>query len=776
MMFNLESLNDYEFEILCKDILEKILDIELYTFAKGRDGGIDICDAKTYPTIIAQAKHYYKSSFQQLLSSLKKEVDRVSENVRLKKYYVCTSQSLTQRNKNEIFSLFSQYMEDNSFIIDASTINDFLSKDENREIVKKHYKLWLCASNVLSLISNQNVFIDCDELLDDIENSIKFFVETKAYNEALKKLIENRIIIITGNPGVGKSTLSKMLILKFVEEGYSIRYTTDNEIGNIKNTLSLDPERKEIVLLDDFLGQHYLKIKESQPNEIKSLIAFVKRNINKKLILNSRITILNEARQQSIVFNELMEQSDIYTYLVNLDDMSYVEKAKIVYNHLFFNGIPDEYYEEIRKERRYLKIVYHKNYNPRIIEYVAKQRNYGIFSSNEYFQYIIGKLDAPEDVWQDEFRNRLNEEDRILMNILYSLTDTTISREILEKTYNNRIKDERLNSSINIFKNSCSRLTDSLLKVIEDKGNVKIGTINPSVNDYLNINLQSNAIEQRKTIDSALYVEQIIKVSESEESKEYIKQMILNKTILNKKVLRNSVFYYYVNLSFRLKIFSVDIIDIMQICFERIYENIAYSEKEDYGNLLLSIIESDFVKFYNLIPILQNADKMAFLVEPLKFEQLKELLEALLEQDIFSNEIILGMEDMLSLAIRTKISIQVKSDADDVLGEIVASKVEEYDDETIENYKSGDTSALEEEVWDGIQDAMLEKVNELLEETKEIITIPIDEFDLAFTKGYFDISGAISAQISEKEYYDYEEWKQESGKSDIDIIKEIFER
>ncbi|XBX04164.1 restriction endonuclease [Enterocloster clostridioformis] len=104
MMFNLESLNDYEFEILCKDILEKILDIELYTFAKGRDGGIDICDAKTHPTIIAQAKHYYKSSFQQLLSSLKKEIDRVSENVRLKKFYVCTSQSLTQKNKNEIFS------------------------------------------------------------------------------------------------------------------------------------------------------------------------------------------------------------------------------------------------------------------------------------------------------------------------------------------------------------------------------------------------------------------------------------------------------------------------------------------------------------------------------------------------------------------------------------------------------------------------------------------------------------------------------------------------
>lgn len=39
MMFNLESLNDYEFEILCKDILERKTGVELYTFSKGKDGG-----------------------------------------------------------------------------------------------------------------------------------------------------------------------------------------------------------------------------------------------------------------------------------------------------------------------------------------------------------------------------------------------------------------------------------------------------------------------------------------------------------------------------------------------------------------------------------------------------------------------------------------------------------------------------------------------------------------------------------------------------------------
>lgn len=42
-MFNFRNLSDYEFELLCKDILTKELKIDrLYTFSKGRDGGIDI--------------------------------------------------------------------------------------------------------------------------------------------------------------------------------------------------------------------------------------------------------------------------------------------------------------------------------------------------------------------------------------------------------------------------------------------------------------------------------------------------------------------------------------------------------------------------------------------------------------------------------------------------------------------------------------------------------------------------------------------------------------
>ena len=39
-MYNFNNLCDFEFEILCKDIMQKKLGIKLQTFQKGRDGGL----------------------------------------------------------------------------------------------------------------------------------------------------------------------------------------------------------------------------------------------------------------------------------------------------------------------------------------------------------------------------------------------------------------------------------------------------------------------------------------------------------------------------------------------------------------------------------------------------------------------------------------------------------------------------------------------------------------------------------------------------------------
>jgi hypothetical protein len=184
-MYDLNNLNDYEFEILCKDMMQQLLNTKLFIFSRGVDGGIDICDKEKFPTIIIQVKHYIGSTYSLLKSSLKKELKKVNKH-NPKRYYVCTSLSLTRKNKVEIMDMFSEYISDISYIVDINDINNFLEDIQNRQIILKNYKLWLCASNVLALVNNQNVFIDCAELMLDIESQTKLFVETHSYREALK--------------------------------------------------------------------------------------------------------------------------------------------------------------------------------------------------------------------------------------------------------------------------------------------------------------------------------------------------------------------------------------------------------------------------------------------------------------------------------------------------------------------------------------------------------------------------------------------------------------
>lgn len=85
-MFNYENLSDYEFEILCCDIVSKKLGIQLRTFATGKDGGIDATDDTKKHNIVVQAKHYLKSSYATLYRTLCGEVEKVK---RLKSKLCC---------------------------------------------------------------------------------------------------------------------------------------------------------------------------------------------------------------------------------------------------------------------------------------------------------------------------------------------------------------------------------------------------------------------------------------------------------------------------------------------------------------------------------------------------------------------------------------------------------------------------------------------------------------------------------------------------------------
>lgn len=125
-MLNYGNLNDVEFEYLCQDIIQSKLNTVLHKFARGKDGGIDLADNVHTKNIIVQVKHYMRSSADQLITSLKNEVVKVKK-LAPQQYYICCSKELSPQKVDEIYNLFSDYMDSPSNIITLNEIDDFLT-------------------------------------------------------------------------------------------------------------------------------------------------------------------------------------------------------------------------------------------------------------------------------------------------------------------------------------------------------------------------------------------------------------------------------------------------------------------------------------------------------------------------------------------------------------------------------------------------------------------------------------------------------------------------
>lgn len=519
-MLNYANLNDIEFEYLCQDIMSKKLGVELRRFAAGRDGGIDLIDDISKKNIIIQVKHYIKTDISGLISSLKKEIPKLDE-LKPSQYYICCSKELSTANVKDVYTIFSDYMESDTNIITLIEINDFLTRPENIDIVRKHYKLWISSTNILQDIYSNDIFIDCEVLLSNIHLDEKFFVQTAAYDLALECLAKKKTLFITGDPGVGKTITSKMLVLYYATNGYRVRYTTDGaDLSALKRALSQSKEVKEIILLDDCFGQAYFNMKETQSNELLSLIKHVNLSKNKRLILNSRVTIYREAQVRTPELVRSFDNKEYKVHIIDMSAMSSIEKAKILYNHLYFNNVKGKYFGSIKQNKNYRKIVDHPNYNPRIIEFVSNPYRYSGVSSSDYFDFILGHLNNPSKVWDDEYERRLSKVDRMLLTSLFSLTDTTAPLDFVNQCFNLRIQSLlEVDLTINQFQNSLSRLQQAFVKIVDEKSKCTLSMVNPSINDYIRSRINTNTAEKRDLINTAASVMQLKKMLTPDEFK-----------------------------------------------------------------------------------------------------------------------------------------------------------------------------------------------------------------------------------------------------------------
>lgn len=774
-MLNLGNLSDVDFEYLCKDIMSKELNVNLRRFGPGRDHGVDLVDDVNKKNIVIQVKHYINSNHQSLLSSLKNEVSKL-ENMSPTPgdYYVCCSARLTAEKQNEIYNLFSKYMHSASNVYDLVWISDFLEKSENLDILRRHYKLWMESTNILNILQSKDIFIDSEVLVSDILSHKNLYVQTRAYQDAIRMLEKRNVLMIVGSPGVGKTITSEMLVLYFLARKYHLRYTTDvTDLKSIKKSLSDNPEVKEIILLDDCFGQAYFNMAESQTNELLSLIKYIHTNKNKILILNSRITIFNVAITKNKKLIECIDRKEYSYLLLDLDQQPLIDKAFILYNHLYFNKVNSSFLKNITFNKNYLKIVQHKNYNPRIIEYVTIADHLKQLAPSEYSQFIMQKLNTPDKIWEDEYERRLQPEDQVLLQTLYSLTDTAVQEDLLIICYNNRIINEPFFvSTIDQYHRSMRRLLNSMVTIVNDFGIKKIKVANPSINDFLRSYLNNSAAIVNTILDRAKSVYQYKRlIANDSEFNERLRKRFENYSILefefdnqhqknsfitgfcSKNHIYDAKYTKYINEYF------------MNITEVNIFDKLMFPAKIIFGY----VFQDSFCTYYGLDKMLSNISSFESIINKLSLEECIDFISE--SYGYFDSTKQEEYADLIDSIILDKIydeysDIEV-SEYDFDISDIIKENTHLIDD----NNEELDWGAATEEIERSALDAHLDIINSIISD------LPSDySFKGSIDSDAFRIYGAESLIESHlfKNYDNDRDDIPEDNVSELNQIDNLF--
>jgi energy-coupling factor transporter ATP-binding protein EcfA2 len=410
-MYDFRTLSPLDFEELVRDLLQAEFGLRLESFGPGRDLGIDFRFAAGGGNAIVQAKHYPDSHTDALVRAASRENAKV-EKLKPARYIFATSASLSPPLKAKLQKALPSAPLAVDDILGREDLNNLLGR--HQEIEKKHFKLWLASTAVLERILHSGVYNRTQAEMDVIRAVVPKFVYNESVPQAEAILKKSGALIISGEPGVGKSTLARMLVWLHAEQNWRI-----SVIDDIKEAFEIANEgEKRLVFFDDFLGQVRLStdLIRGVDQRFPPFFQRVRTNKDLRFILTTRDYVLHQAQAQSSRLSTAAVNASEFT--LNVGHYTRASRAKMFFNHLYFSDISSEERNALIEDDFFLKVVDHRNFNPRLIDLLTTA-DYVSIAGTPIRKTVEAVMENPQELWEKPYRTHISDEGRALMLALF---------------------------------------------------------------------------------------------------------------------------------------------------------------------------------------------------------------------------------------------------------------------------------------------------------------------------------------------------------------------
>jgi energy-coupling factor transporter ATP-binding protein EcfA2 len=427
-MYDFRTLSPIDFEELVRDLLQAKLGLRFESFGPGRDSGIDFRFAETRGDTIIQAKHIPDANTAALIRVVQGENDKISKHKPTpNRYLLATSAAVTPHSKSKLLEVFTAAPLAPADIYGREDLNNLLGR--HKELERKHFKLWLASTAVLERILHSGVYNRTQAEMDIVRKMVPKFVNNESVVRAEEILRKHGALIITGETGVGKSTLARMLVWLHVEQDWKVFV-----IDDIKEAFEMAGEGdKRLIFFDDFLGQVRLStdIIRGMDQRFPPFLQRVRSNKDIRFILTSRDYILHQAQAESSRLGS--PDVNAIEFTLNVGSYTRAARAQMLFNHLYFSDISVQERNALLEGDFFLRVIDHRNFNPRLIDLLTAA-NYISITGSPIREIVQRVLENPQELWKIPYRSHISAEARALMAALF-FNETDPNLTALERAF-----------------------------------------------------------------------------------------------------------------------------------------------------------------------------------------------------------------------------------------------------------------------------------------------------------------------------------------------------